>query len=210
MTRRTLVAAGSSAAIALAQRKDDINQLPPNLPVPLDDGACDHLPGLSVPSIKLKTTRNRLLDLSRVDAPRVIVYIYPRTGQADTPVPAGWNDIPGARGCTPQSCSMRDHYNEMKSLGAEVFGLSAQTTEYQQEMATRLHLPFEVLSDNSLAFTHALKLPTFETSGMILNKRLTLVIRERRIEKVFYPVFPTDQHGQQMVNWLKFKKQQQE
>jgi peroxiredoxin len=207
MTRRAVIATASSA-IALAQRKDDINQLPPNLPVPLDDGACDHLPGLTLPSIQLTTTRNRMLDVSKVVSPRVIVYIYPRTGQPNAPVPEGWDAIPGARGCTPQSCSMRDHYKEMKSLGTEVFGLSAQSTEYQQEMAERLHLPFEVLSDNALAFTRALKLPTFQTSGMTLNKRLTLVVRDHRIEKVFYPVFPTDQHGQQMVDWLKFKNRQ--
>src|SRR5438132_2936687 len=131
--------------------------LPPNLPAPVDDGAGEHLPGLAVPSIKLRSTRNRWVDLSAVDAPRVVVYCYPRTGRPDEPLLPGWDAIPGARGCTPETCAFRDHHKELQALGAEVFGFSTQTTDYQKEMAERLHLPFEVLSDADLAFVHALK-----------------------------------------------------
>lgn len=189
----------------MAQRSDNLMQLPANLPVPLDDGACDHLPGMKVPGFTLRSTKGRMVNLAGIASERVIVYAYPRTGRPDKDVPSGWNDIPGARGCTPQSCSMRDHYKEVKALGAEVFGLSTQTTEYQKEMVERLHLPFEVLSDADLKFTRALSLPTFTFENMTLMKRLTLVLKDGRIEKVFYPVFPPDQHGQQMVAWLKRK-----
>ncbi len=201
MTRRTLLVAGG--ALLENKRKDDIYQLPPNLPVPVDDGACKHLPGLAVPSIALRSTGNRLVDLSKAAAPRTVVYCYPRTGRPDQEVPAGWNEIPGARGCTPESCSFRDHHKELRALGAEVFGLSTQTTEYQQELVQRLHLPFEVLSDAELAFTKALRLPTFTVQGMILIKRLTLILSRGKIEKVFYPVFPPDKHAEEVIAWLR-------
>jgi len=181
-------------------------ELPANLPVPLDDGACDHLPGMKFPSIALRSTKGRMVNLAEASTERVIVYAYPRTGQPGVPVPSNWDAIPGARGCTPQSCSMRDHYKEVKALGAEIYGLSTQTPEYQKEMADRLHLPFEVLSDDDLKLTHALNLPTFEFDGMTLIKRLTLVLKDGKIEKVFYPVFPPDKHGGQVVAWLKRKR----
>jgi len=177
--------------------------LPSNLPVPVDDGACDHLPGLPVPSIKLRSTRDRWVDLSAVSDSRVVVYAYPRTGRPDEPLLPGWDAIPGARGCTPETCGFRDHHQDLQRLGAEVFGFSTQTTEYQKEMAERLHLPFEVLSDADLAFVHALRLPTFDIEGMTLVKRLTLVISGRRIEKVFYPVFPPDKHAAEVIDWLR-------
>ena len=203
-SRRTLLAAatGLLSAQTKGMRKDDIYQLPANLPVPVDDGACRHLPGMRVPSIGLISTSNRRVDLSKAAAPRTVVYCYPRTGTPDKDPPPGWNQIPGARGCTPETCSFRDHFKELRALHAEVYGLSTQTTEYQQEMVRRLHVPFEVLSDAELAFTRALRLPAFEVQGMTLLKRLTLVLAAGRIEKVFYPVFPPDKHAQEVIAWL--------
>ena len=182
---------------------DPSQPLPPDLPVPVDDGACRHLPGLPVPSIKLRSTRDRWVDLSAVQALRVVVYCYPRTGVPGQPLLPGWDAIPGARGCTPETCGFRDHHQDLQQLGAEVFGFSTQTTEYQKEMAERLHLPFEVLSDADLAFVHALRLPTFDIEGMTLVKRLTLVLSRRHIEKVFYPVFPPDKHAAEVIAWLR-------
>jgi peroxiredoxin len=182
---------------------DPSQPLPANLPVPVDDGACRHLPGLAVPPIKLRSTRDRWVDLAALSAPRIVVYCYPRTGRPDEPLLPGWDAIPGARGCTPETCGFRDHHQDLQQLGAEVFGFSTQTTEYQKEMAERLHLPFEVLSDADLAFVHALRLPTFEIQGMTLVKRLTLVISRHRIEKVFYPVFPPDKHAAEVIDWLR-------
>jgi peroxiredoxin len=125
------------------------------------------------------------------------------TGVPGKPLPEGWDLIPGARGCTPQACDFRDHYRELNDLGAEVFGLSTQNTDYQKEMAERLHLPFEVLSDSEFQFCDALTLPTFEVEGTQLVKRLTLIIRHNVIETVFYPVFPPNENAEQVINWLK-------
>ena len=133
---------------------------------------------------------------------RTVVYCYPRTGEPGRDPPKGWNDIPGARGCTPQACSFRDHYRELQACGVEVFGLSTQSTEYQREAVERLHLPFELLSDLELALTNALQLPTFEVESMTLIKRLTLIIHAGRIEKVFYPVFPPDKHVEEVIELL--------
>ncbi len=196
----------STGGILAAQSHDDINHLPKNLPVPLDDGACDHLVGMAVPTIALPSTSGRMVVLAGVPSPRTIVYAYPRTGEPGKDPPTDWNEIPGARGCTPQSCSMRDHYEQIKALDAEVFGLSTQTSDYQREMVNRLHLPFQVLSDSGLTFTNTLKLPTLPFAGMTLIKRLTLVIKDKKVEKVFYPVFPPDQHGSQVVAWLKSRQ----
>src|SRR5215218_7796042 len=156
-------------------RSDNLYQLPDNLPVPMDDGACDHLVGLAVPSISLAATSGASVNLAALDG-RTVVYIYPRTGRPDQEVPTGWNEIPGARGCTPQTCSFRDHHAELQALGTRVFGLSTQDTGYQREAATRLRLPFALLSDKDLIFAEALGLPTFEAEDMVLLKRLTLVI----------------------------------
>jgi peroxiredoxin len=209
LTRRKLLMTAANCALAggviVAQTgkpHDDINQLPKNLPVPVDDGACKHLPGLAVPPIALRSTRNRMVNLAEIASPRTLVYCYPRTGQAGQEPPPGWNEIPGARGCTPESCGFRDRHKELQSLHVAVFGLSSQTTEYQQEMVARLHLPFEVLSDANFAFTNALRLPTWKFDGVRLLKRLTLVISGGKIEKVFYPVFPPDQHAKEVVDWL--------
>ena len=183
-------------------RTDDLYALPPDLPVPVDDGACDHLEGMVVPGIALPSTSGGMVRLDQLGDERAIVYAYPRTGEPDRDPPPGWDAIPGARGCTPQSCGFRDHHDEIRRLGARVFGLSAQTTAYQRELVERLHLPFEILSDEGLALTRALRLPTFEVQGMILIRRLTLVIRGGRIEKVFYPVFPPDRSAQVVADWL--------
>jgi peroxiredoxin len=181
----------------------DLGTLPADLPVPVDDGACDHLVGMSVPPIALPSTSGRDVVLAEAGRPRAVVYAYPRTGVPGEASPDGWDMIPGARGCTPQSCSFRDHHQELLDLGTEVFGLSTQTTAFQQEMAARLHLPFEVLSDADLRLTRALRLPTFEVAGMTLIRRLTLIVQGGRIEHVFYPVFPPDQSAAQTLAWLR-------
>ncbi len=141
------------------------------------------------------------MDLSILPG-RTVVYCYPRTGRPGENLPLGWDEIPGARGCTPQSCAFRDHHEELRSLGARVFGLSTQSTEYQREAAERLHLPFELLSDESLSFGRALGLPVFEAEGTTLIKRLTLIVNEGRIGKVFYPVFPPAENANEVIAWL--------
>ena len=184
-------------------RTDNVMELPKDLPVPQDDGACDHLTGIQLPSIALRSTRGRAVDLSELKG-TTVVYIYPRTGRPDQELPTGWNAIPGARGCTPQSCAFRDHYQELKDLGvAELFGLSTQDSAYQQEAVDRLHLPFEILSDEKLEFARALRLPTFEVDGMQLIKRITLIMRDGKIVKVFYPVFPSDRNAGDVIEWLR-------
>ena len=177
-------------------------RLPADLPIPENDGACDHLTGVAVPSIALPSTAGGTVYLAKTASPRTVVYAYPRTGQPGRPGPPGWDDIPGARGCTPQSCAFGDHYAELGALGAEVYGLSTQTTDYQQEMVERLRLPFPVLSDSTLAFAHALDLPLFEWDGKTLIKRLTLMLRGDLIEHVFYPVFPPDKNAETVIAWL--------
>ena len=176
--------------------------LPTDLPVPVDDGACAHLPGMRLPSLALPATDGTMVDLSTLSG-WSIVYVYPRTGRPDQPMPAGWDEIPGARGCTPQSCAYRDRAAELGALGARVFGLSTQDTAYQQEAVARLHLPFPLLSDERLELTTALSLPTFEVDGMTLIKRLTLVIDDGVIETVFYPVFPPDADAANVAAWLR-------
>jgi peroxiredoxin len=178
------------------------NILPPNIPAPQDDGAADHLTGMTLPDLALRATSGGPVNLSKL-AGRTVLYIYPRTGVPGVDLPPGWNDIPGARGCTPQSCAFRDHHAELKTLGvAQLFGLSTQDTAYQQEAATRLHLPFAILSDEKLAFTQALKLPTFTVAGMTLLKRMALVVDDGVIAKVFYPVFPPDKNAEEVVAWI--------
>lgn len=182
-------------------RSDNLYALPDDLPIPVNDGACDHLPGMTLPSVPLLATDGTMLDLVALTG-RTVVYIYPRTGRPDREVPNGWNEIPGARGCTPQSCAFRDHHAELEKLGARVFGLSTQDTNYQREAVDRLHLPFPLLSDVDLAFGHALALPTFTVEDMTLIKRVTLILRDGQIEHVFYPVFPPDQNAANVIAWL--------
>lgn len=180
--------------------KDLIN-LPPNLPVPQDDGACDHLQGKDFPPIKMKSTKDRIIDFSAYKSPCVI-FFYPRTGEPDKPTPETWDLIPGARGCTPQSCGYRDLYSEFKQLGFEVFGASSQTTDYQKEFVNRMHIPFEILSDSNFLLIDSLNLPTFEFNGNRLVKRLALVIENRKISKVLYPVFPPNENASTVLSWL--------
>jgi peroxiredoxin len=176
--------------------------LPPNLPRPEDDGAANHLAGMAMPKISLRSTAGRMVDLSNLPAPRTVIYFYPRTGVPGVPVPEKWDLTPGARGCTPQTCGFRERYQEFVGQKATVFGASTQTTEYQRELAERLHLPFEILSDEKFELCNALRLPMFEFEGVRLVKRLTLVIRDGRIEHVFYPVFPPNESAAQVERWL--------
>lgn len=172
------------------------------IPAPADDGATSHLSGAHMPSIPLAATSGPAVDLAALRG-RTVVYAYPRTGRPGVPNPEGWDMIPGARGCTPQSCAFRDEFAELRSLGVErVFGLSTQDTAYQQEAADRMQLPFALLSDADLKLATALRLPTFETDGMTLLKRFTLVIDDGAITHVFYPVFPPDQSARDVITWL--------
>jgi peroxiredoxin len=181
--------------------------LPPDLPVPEDDGAARHLIGARLPSIRLAATDGSTVDLSALTG-RTIIYVYPRTGDPNAGVRDGWNAIPGARGCTPQSCGFRDHFAELTRLGvAQLYGLSTQTTEYQREAVERLHLPFAILSDADLTLTRAMTLPTFRFNGMELIKRMAWVIDAGTITKVFYPVFPPDRNAEEVVAWLQAAKQ---
>jgi peroxiredoxin len=170
--------------------------------VPEDDGAADHLPGMDLPGVALPSTRGGAVRLAQLGR-RSVVFCYPRTGRPDQELPPGWNAIPGARGCTPEACGFRDRHELFADLGAHVLALSTQDPAYQREMAERLELPFPVLSDAGLELVEALRLPTFETAGWTLVKRLTLVIVEGRIEHVFYPVFPPDSHAAAVLEWLR-------
>jgi peroxiredoxin len=173
-----------------------------SIPAPVDDGATRHLVGAAMASVPLAATDGRVADLAALTG-RTIVYAYPRTGRPGIDNPPGWDLIPGARGCTPQSCSFRDHFAELKALGvAQLFGLSTQDPAYQREAAERLHLPFAMLSDENLQLTRAMRLPTFETSGMTLLKRFTLVIDDAIVKQVFYPVFPPDRSASDVMTWL--------
>jgi peroxiredoxin len=180
----------------------DFFQLPKDLPVPNDDGAAAHLVGLELPKVSLVCTNGLNINIRELTG-RWVIYVYPMTGRPGVPLPVGWDAIPGARGCTPQSCSFRDHYAELQALHTGVFGLSAQRSDYQREARDRLHLPFELLSDSGLQLKDTLRLPTFTVAGMELFKRLTLVTRDGHIEKVFYPVFPPDQNADEVLTWLR-------
>jgi peroxiredoxin len=176
--------------------------LPADLPVPEDDGAAAHLPGTVMPDITLPATSGQEVDLAQVGQPRAIVYVYPMTGTPGVPLVEGWDQIPGARGCTPESMGFREHYQELTELGAEIFGLSTQDTAEQAEAASRLALPFPLLSDSGLLLADRLGVPTFEAGGVVRYKRLTLVLNQGRIEHVFYPVFPPDGHAAEVLAWL--------
>jgi peroxiredoxin len=181
----------------------DPTVLPTDIPAPQDDGAARHLAGLRLPSVPLAATDGSQVDLSKLKG-RTVVYIYPRTGVPGQSPPDGWDAIPGARGCTPQSCSFRDHFAELRGLGvAQLYGLSTQDSDYQREAVERLHLPFAVLSDEALKLAHAINLPTFTVAGMILLKRMALVIEDGVVVKVFYPVFPPDQNADEVIAWLR-------
>jgi len=184
----------------------DPNVLPGDLPAPHDDGAARHLIGMRIPDVALVATDGDEVRLSKLQG-RTVVYVYPRTGRAGQALPTGWNAIPGARGCTPQSCGFRDHFAELKQLGvAALFGLSTQDTAYQREVAERLHLPFAILSDTDLKLTRAMRLPTFTVDGMTLIKRMAWLIDDGAISHVFYPVFPPDRSAGEVVDWLRLRK----
>jgi peroxiredoxin len=181
----------------------DVYTLPDDLPVPEDDGACDGIEGRRLADIELPATSGgdlRLRDLGAGGT--AVLFIYPRTGKPSEPLPPGWDLIPGARGCTPQSCAFRDLHGEFADRGVRVVGLSAQSTEDQREFAERVRLPFPLLSDPGLKLAEALGLPTFEAAGMTLYKRVTLAIRGGKIVKVFYPVFPPDRNAADVLAWL--------
>lgn len=173
------------------------------IPAPTDDGATAHLKGTKIPSVSLRATHGPAIDLSKLGG-RTVVFAYPRTGEpGKISLVDDWDMIPGARGCTPQTCSFRDLFTELKTAGAkQVFGLSTQSNEYQTEMAMRLHLPFPVLSDEKLELTRALNLPTMQVAGLTLIKRLALIIDDGRITQVFYPVFPPDRNAGDVLEWL--------
>jgi peroxiredoxin len=181
---------------------EKLTKLPKDLPIPVEDSACNHLLGKSLPSIALCSTQGAFVDLSAI-AGHVVIYCYPMTGKPGTPLPDGWDAIPGARGCTPQSCAFRDHYQELDELRAQVFGLSTQSSEDQMEARMRLHLPFELLSDCGLSFASRLQLPLFQIEGKSLIKRVTLIAEDGKIVKVFYPVFPPDRNVDEVIDWLK-------
>ena len=174
------------------------------IPAPADDGAARHLPGRMIPPLDLVATDNSSVQLSALKG-RMVVFAYPRTGEPGKISPVeDWDMIPGARGCTPQTCAFRDLFAELKAAGAQhVFGLSTQDPDYQREMAVRLHLPFAVLSDEKLSLTRALDLPTMEVAGLTLIRRLTLIVDDGTISHVFYPVFPPDQNASDVLAWLK-------
>lgn len=173
------------------------------IPAPPDDGGAAHLKGMAMPALALATTGGAAVDLSAL-AGLTVVYIYPKTGQPGVALPDNWDMIPGARGCTPQSCAFRDHYAELSELGVvHLFGLSTQNTDWQEEAVSRLHLPFALLSDADLALAEALNLPRFEAAGEVLLKRLTLILRDGVIRDVIYPIFPPDQNAEIVIARLK-------
>lgn len=178
------------------------SDLPPDLPAPADDGAADGLEGRDVPAVVLDSTLGEPVDLAAAAAGTLVVYVYPRTGVPGEPLPPGWKETPGAFGCTAENCAFRDHAGQLKALGADVMGLSAQPSIEQREFAEREQMPYPLLNDTGLLLADALALPTFEAAGMRLYRRLTFVARRGRIEKVFYPVFPPDEHPFEVLAWL--------
>jgi len=181
---------------------DGYRGLPPDLPAPEDDGGADHLAGSAAPELSLASTQGGTVDLAALGQERLVVYVYPRTGTPGEPSPAGWDDIPGARGCTPQSCAFRDSQDEFSRLGASVVGVSAQSPAEQQEFAARERIPFPLLSDGGLRLASEMQLPTFEAGGRTLYRRLTFVVKAGEIVKVFYPVFPPDRNAADVLAWL--------
>jgi peroxiredoxin len=179
--------------------------LPDDLPAPVDDGACDHLEGMPLPALTLDSSQGPV-SLRELGVDLAVLYVYPRTGRPDRPVPPEWDAIPGARGCTPQSCAFRDHAGELAALGARVAGLSAQTLDEQKEFAEREHMPFPVIADPDRRLGAALRLPTFEFDGSELYKRVTLVLEAAHIAKVFYPVFPPDRNAADVLAWLETRR----
>ena len=180
----------------------DVYTLPPDLPVPVDDGAADHLLGTMLPQLTLDSSQGPM-SMRELSRDRLVLYVYPRTGRPGRSPGEAWDAIPGARGCTPQSCAFRDHSAELAELGAGVAGLSAQTLDDQLEFAERNHIPYPVIADPELRLGRALRLPTFEFEGDTLYRRITLVVDACAVAKVFYPVFPPDRNAEEVVTWLR-------
>ena len=178
-----------------------LTSLPKDLPVPQDDGGANHLSGRSLPSVPLPSTGGRSIELEDLKG-YTVIYVYPMTGRPGVALPDGWEAVPGARGCTPQSCGFRDHYADLQTFDASLFGVSAQTTAYQLEAKQRLGLPYELLSDTHFQLKEALSLPTFEVEERELYKRLTLIVKDLKIVKVFYPVFPPDRNAADVLAWF--------
>jgi len=179
--------------------------LPKGLPVPVDDGACRHLLGMKMPALSLPSTGAHEVNLADPSRLKVVFFFYPETGKPGALIPKSWNEIPGARGCTPQSCAFRDHYREFKKIGFDVFGVSTQNPDEQMEFAKRNKLRYELLNDSDFKLTKELRLPTFEFESKIFVKRLALVVEHGRIEKVFYPVFPPDKNAELVLEYLRGK-----
>ncbi|SHF65756.1 redoxin family protein [Streptoalloteichus hindustanus] len=201
-------AAHRNSGVSPADEEEDLmtdyTTLPADLPVPEDDGEAAHLPGATLPPLELHDTSGAPVRLDALGAGRTVIYVYPLTGRPGTDLPDGWDAIPGARGCTAQACGFRDHHQELLAAGAvSVFGLSSQDTDYQREVVERLHLPFPMLSDPERSLAGALGLPTFEAGGLTLYKRLTLIVRAGVVEHVFYPIFPPNEHAEQVLTWLR-------
>jgi peroxiredoxin len=177
--------------------------LPAGLPVPVDDGAAAHLVGMEIPSIRLRSTDGAEVDIADLAAERLVLYVFPKIGRPDRADPPGWDQIPGARGCTQESCAYRDRHQEFRDLGYVVAGLSAQSADEQTEAWVRLHLPFPLLADPERRFGAGLNLPTFEAAGMTLYKRLTLVAHGRLIVRIFYPIFPPQDNAGEVLGWIR-------
>jgi len=180
---------------------NDLTQLPASLPVPVNDGLCNHLLGMHLPDISLVSTEDEWVQLANLKGV-VVFYCYPMTGRPDIAHPDGWEDIPGARGCTPQSCSFRDHYKELSKLNVSVYGVSVQSSDYQKEVRNRLHLPYSLLSDSDQKLKSALCLPILTVANMSLLKRVTFIVNNGVIVKVFYPVFPPDRNADDVLDYL--------
>lgn len=183
--------------------RDNFYTFPDNLPAPQDDGASKHLEGMTLPNLQLRSTANQSVDISQLSQKPTVFFFYPRTGRPDEPAPIGWDEIAGARGCTPQSCGYRDLNSEFLNLGIQIFGVSTQTSEFQQELVQRIKLPYEILSDSDFQLTNALKLPTFTFNSMRLLKQVTWFCVNGKIKKVFYPVFPPDKNAETVLSWIR-------
>jgi peroxiredoxin len=181
----------------------EFHVLPDDLPVPEDDGAADGLTGRAIPPVTLEATSGGPVDLAAAAAETLVVYVYPLTGTPGEPLPPGWDQIPGARGCTPENCSFRDHAADFAGLGVRVRGLSAQPLGEQRRFAEREHIPYALLNDAALTLASRLGLPTFDAAGMRLYRRLTFIARRGRIERVFYPVFPPHTHVDEVLAWMR-------
>jgi peroxiredoxin len=180
----------------------NLSTLPTNLPIPQDDGLASHLTGCTMPSVVLQSTSGKLVDVSSIKGWKV-VYCYPLTGRPDVNLPSGWDQIPGARGCTPQACAFRDYNQELLTIGVSVYAVSTQTPDYQKEMVDRLHIPFDVLSDAKFDLTNAMHLPTMEVNGIKLLKRLTMIVHDAVVRHIHYPVFPPNAEPLKVIDWLK-------